>query len=55
MTSSVQAVSELYQKEFNLTGIDSNTLFVMLGLSVFLGLAGSMLSVRRHVKEIEPK
>ena len=55
MTSSVQVVSELYQKEFNLTGIDINTLFVMLGLSVFLGLSGSMLTVRRHVKEIEPK
>lgn len=55
MSSSVALVSELYQKEFNLTGVDANTLFVMLGMSVFLGLAGSMLSVRRHVREIEPK
>jgi cell division transport system permease protein len=55
MSSSVSAVSELYQKEFNLTGVDTETLLVMLGMSVFLGLAGSMLSVRRHVMEIEPK
>jgi cell division transport system permease protein len=55
MSSSVTAVSELYQKEFNLTGVDIHSLFVMLSLSIFLGLAGSMLSVHRHVKEIEPK
>jgi cell division transport system permease protein len=55
MSSSVNAVSELYQKSFNLTGIDGATFLWMLGLSVFLGLSGSLLSVRRHVKEIEPK
>ncbi|MFT4994772.1 MAG: cell division transport system permease protein [Paraglaciecola sp.] len=55
MSSSVTAVSELYQKEFDITGVDMNTLLVMLGMSVFLGLAGSLLSVRRHVMEIEPK
>jgi cell division transport system permease protein len=55
MSSSVNAVSELYQKSFNLTGADFSTFLWMLGLSVFLGLAGSLLSVRRHVREIEPK
>jgi cell division transport system permease protein len=55
MSSSVSAVSELYQKSFNLTGADFSTFLWMLGLSVFLGLAGSLLSVRRHVREIEPK
>ena len=55
MSSSVSAVSELYQKSFNLTGADFSTFLWMLGLSVFLGLTGSLLSVRRHVREIEPK
>jgi cell division transport system permease protein len=55
MSISVDAVSTLYQKSFNLTGIDASTFFVILGLSVFLGLSGSMLSVRRHVREIEPR
>lgn len=55
MSSSVAAVSELYQKNFNLTGIDGSTLLLMLGLSVFLGLSGSLLSVKRYVSEIEPK
>jgi cell division transport system permease protein len=55
MSSSVSAVSELYQKSFDLTGADVSTFLWMLGLSVFLGLTGSLLSVRRHVREIEPK
>lgn len=55
MSSSVNAVSELYQKSFNLTGADLSTFLWMLGLSVFLGLTGSLLSVKRHVREIEPK
>lgn len=55
MSSSINLVSELYQKSFNLTGADFSTFLWMLGLSVFLGLTGSLLSVRRHVREIEPK
>ena len=55
MESSIQHVSELYQKDFNLTGLSGSALFTMLFLSVFLGLAGSMLSVQRHVREIEPQ
>jgi cell division transport system permease protein len=55
MSSSVSAVSELYQKSFNLTGADFSTFLWMLGLSVFLGLTGSLLSVKRHVRDIEPK
>ena len=45
----------LYQQNFSLTGLDLNALLTMLGVSVFLGLAGSMLSVQRHVSQIEPK
>lgn len=55
MESSIQHVSELYQKDFNLTGMSSGASFTMLALSVFLGLAGSMISVQRHVREIEPQ
>ncbi|WP_166425378.1 permease-like cell division protein FtsX [Paraglaciecola sp. 20A4] len=55
MSASVTAVSELYQKQFNLTGVDFNTLLIMLSTSVLLGLAGSIISVKRHVSAIEPK
>ncbi|MCV2884289.1 permease-like cell division protein FtsX [Aestuariibacter sp. AA17] len=55
MESSIQDISALYQKNINITGLDGHALLVMLGCSVALGLAGSAISVQRHVKEIEPK
>ena len=54
MSTSVANVSALYQKDFNITGLDFNTFISMLGISVFLGLSGSFLSVKRHVRDIEP-
>ena len=54
MEGSIADLTALYQKDFVLTGLQGNELLTMLGLSVFLGLAGSMISVHRHVKEIEP-
>lgn len=55
MEGSIQAISELYQKDIELTGLNVNALMTMLGCSIFLGLAGSAISVQRHVREIEPK
>lgn len=55
MDSSIQAFASLYQKEFNITGLTGSALLTMLGLSVVLGLLGSIISVQRHVREIEPK
>lgn len=45
---------QLYQVQLDITGMDSRTLFIMLSTSILLGLVGSLLSVRRHVSEIEP-
>ncbi|MEW9798855.1 permease-like cell division protein FtsX [Alteromonas sp. CYL-A6] len=55
MDSSIQAFASLYEKDFAITGLTGSALLTMLGLSVGLGLAGSMISVQRHVREIEPK
>lgn len=55
MDSSIQAFAALYQKDFAITGLTGSALFTMLGLSVLLGLVGSLISVQRHVREIEPK
>lgn len=55
MDSSIQAFAALYQKDFNITGLTGSALLTMLGLSVTLGIVGSMISVQRHVKSIEPK
>ncbi|GEA12843.1 permease-like cell division protein FtsX [Alteromonas sp. KUL49] len=54
MDSSIQAFAALYQTSFNITGLSGTALLVMLGLSVGLGLLGSLISVQRHVKQIEP-
>lgn len=55
MSGSIDSMTAQYDKKFDLTGFDVNALIVMLGVSVFLGLAGSMISVHRHVRGIEPK
>jgi cell division transport system permease protein len=52
---SMQDFMEKYQVNFNLTSMDLSTLIFMLLVSVSLGIAGSLLSVQRHVKDIEPR
>lgn len=54
MDSSISNLAAVYQKEFSLTGLDLYSLMMMLIISIGLGLAGSAISVNRHVKEIEP-
>ncbi|WP_032094958.1 MULTISPECIES: permease-like cell division protein FtsX [unclassified Alteromonas] len=55
MDSSITTFAAMYQKEFNITGLTGSALLTMLGLSVLLGLLGSLISVQRHVRQIEPK
>lgn len=55
MGSSITHVVALYNQSFRLSGLDFFVLFSMLGISVLLGLAGSHISVRRYVSQIEPK
>ncbi|MFC4700880.1 permease-like cell division protein FtsX [Glaciecola siphonariae] len=52
---SLESFMTLYQVQLDITGLDAKALFIMLLLSVVLGLLGSMLSVKRHVSEIEPE
>ena len=54
MDSSIEAFAALYQKDFNITGLTGTALLTMLGLSVGLGVLGSLISVQRHVRQIEP-
>jgi cell division transport system permease protein len=54
MEFNIRQVAELYLGNFQLSGFDTQTLLIMLAVSIALGLIGSLLSVRRHVKEIEP-
>ena len=55
MSSSITDILSLYNQEFELAGLSFSTLMTMLGISVFMGLAGSAISVSRYVKQIEPK
>lgn len=55
MDSSIETFAAMYQKDFNITGLTGSALFTMLGLSIALGLVGSLISVQRHVRQIEPK
>lgn len=54
MESGIAHLNALYQQDFDLTGLNFSALLVILLVSVGLGLAGSVISVNRHVKEIEP-
>lgn len=55
MSGSIEALTAQYDKQFSVTGLDIGALIIMLAVSVLLGLAGSMISVHRHVRGIEPR
>lgn len=55
MDNSIQQFAQLYDKQFQITGLTGYALFIMLGISVALGVIGSAISVHRHVREIEPR
>jgi len=55
MDSSIETFAAMYQKDFNITGLTGSALLTMLGLSIGLGVAGSLISVQRHVRQIEPQ
>ncbi|MEM0912928.1 MAG: FtsX-like permease family protein, partial [Pseudomonadota bacterium] len=51
----LQDVLDTFNVELDITGLDFNSLGVMMLLSVAMGLLGSFLSVRKHVRSIEPE
>lgn len=55
MGARVSNVVTLYNQSFQLSGLDFSVMMSMLGISTTLGLAGSFLSVRRYVSQIEPR
>lgn len=55
LSDSISNVASLYEVEFQVQGLHGQALLMMLGLSIFLGLAGSLLSVHKHIRAIEPK
>ncbi|EKE81464.1 permease-like cell division protein FtsX [Idiomarina xiamenensis] len=55
LSSSVIAITELYDGQFRLAGLSFNEMLVLWGIAIGLGLLGSYIAVRRHVLSIEPR
>lgn len=54
LDSPVARLAELYSSDFKLLGLSGNGLLLLLVSGAGLGLAGSWVSVKRHIKAIEP-
>ncbi|RLT95097.1 permease-like cell division protein FtsX [Ketobacter sp.] len=50
----VQALSELYRSQFQLSGLGLEVSFLMLVGSIAIGLIGARLAVSQHIRAIEP-
>jgi cell division transport system permease protein len=55
LENSIQSLTNLYNQSFDLQGLDLSAVMIMLSFSVGLGLVGSLISVTRHIQEIEPE
>ncbi|MEH8018737.1 permease-like cell division protein FtsX [Rheinheimera muenzenbergensis] len=54
LQGAILSVTALYGSEFRLMSLSVAEFFALMLLAVLLGLAGSYLSVRRHISAIEP-
>jgi len=54
LSSPVEALAILYNSEISIKGLNSDQLLTLLLGSIFLGWFGSLLSVSKHLNEIEP-
>ncbi|MEO5573843.1 MAG: permease-like cell division protein FtsX [Gammaproteobacteria bacterium] len=50
----VRQLAALYNNDFELAGLNTQTTLLLLGTGVLLGLLGSLLAVKRHLAAIEP-
>ncbi|TLU64575.1 cell division protein FtsX [Thalassotalea litorea] len=50
----ISSLAELYENQFSMQGLNLQELGVLLSIAVFLGLLGSYISVRKHIRSIEP-
>lgn len=54
LDSPVTRLAELYSSDFTLRGLSGSALLLLLASGAGLGLGGSWVSVKRHIKAIEP-
>ena len=53
-TGALIKLTDLYQSNFQLIGLNFTEMLMLISFAVFLGLIGSYISVRKHIKAIEP-
>ncbi len=54
LTGAISKLTDLYQSNFQLQGLSFNEALSLIAFAVVLGLAGSYISVRKHIRAIEP-
>lgn len=54
LTIAMTELTDLYRSNFVLESLSFNESLLLIGIAVFLGLLGSYLSVRQHIRAIEP-
>lgn len=54
LTGAISKLTDLYPSNFQLQGLSLNEALFLIAFAVFLGLAGSYISVRKHIRAIEP-
>lgn len=55
LSGAVRSIADLYDSQFRLTGLNLAEMGVIWGLAIGLGLLGSHIAVRKHVRAIEPQ
>jgi len=53
-TSALVNLTDLYQSHYRLLGLSFTEMLILITSAVVLGLAGSYISVRKHIRAIEP-
>ncbi|MDX2368147.1 MAG: permease-like cell division protein FtsX [Colwellia sp.] len=54
LTISISKLTDLYQSNFQLQGLAFSEALTLIAFAVLLGLVGSYISVRKHIRAIEP-
>ena len=55
LSGALSRLTELYGSDFVLQGLTFDESLVLIGFAIGLGLLGSYISVRQHIRAIEPK
>ena len=54
LTGAINHLTDLYQSNFQLQGLAISEALLLIAFAVLLGLVGSYMSVRKHIRTIEP-